>query len=159
MPWTEPAEWEIGDVITEERLNEEIRDNLLVLKSMPHVEYLGPTLFKSTISASFVNIDATALNLELTVEWDDAIVEIGLVASGGWTGSSGTMFTDVEVDGTRIGEATHGLSGTNASGYYGNLGFTAIVTGLSQGLHTFNAQFRCGSGNIGVRQFWVRQVG
>jgi hypothetical protein len=159
MPWTDPTEWEIGDVITEERLNEEIRDNLLVLKSMPHVEYLGPLLTKGIASGSFINIDATYLNFNLTVEWDNAIVEIGLVASGGWSGSGGTLWTDVEVDGTRIGDATNGLAATSAAVYAGNVGFTAIVTGLTQGVHTFKAQFKCGSGGIMVRQFWVRQVG
>lgn len=33
MAWTTPRTWNIGDLVTDARLNEQLRDNMLVLKT------------------------------------------------------------------------------------------------------------------------------
>lgn len=161
MAWTDPTAWDVGDVLTKDRLNQEVRDNLIALKDPPSANFEGDgTANYSTTSTTFVDVDDPDFVLTITTNGGDVLVHFhGNVYN---TGANGVSQLDVEVDGTRIGYASgmmYAQEGNSES-----TTFTRLITGLSAGSHTFKLQWKvlAGTGVLtGLNyspQFWAREV-
>lgn len=172
MTWTAPRTWEVSESVNADMLNEQIRDNLLALKSPPSDNYeCNEASDYTTINTSFEDVDATNLSLEITTAGDAVMVHFhGNMYHSVPTNSN----FDVTVDGTRIG-GDDGLARTrpDVSGVNGltAVSFTALVTELTAGTHTFRLQWKTASGTATLLagagtaggcdvhpQFWVREV-
>lgn len=171
MGWTAPRTW-IDEVSDASDFNEQIRDNLLALKSPPTSHYEANELsdYNST-SATYADID-TDWNFTMNTNGGDIL--IGLI------GSAGTAITnaliDVEVDGSRIANNTSGgILQVNLQTQLMHTGFLRWIRGLAAGSHTFKLQWKIvtaggsnavnmwagagtGSGRDLHPRFWVREV-
>lgn len=143
MAWTTPRTWVASEVPTAANFNAHVRDNLNYLLTRPGAAVKrdnGATY--TTTSASFANVDGTNLTATINIAGGKALVYFAGVAAGSDTQKISFDFT---VDGTRYGAA--GADGmVHASivgaGATNGVGFTAMVTGLSVGSHTFTLQWK-----------------
>jgi hypothetical protein len=171
MAWTTPKDWTTDELVTASDLNTHLRDNLNALKSPPSAHFeANESSDYTTTSTSFVDVDATAgkLSLTITTNGGDVLVHFhGSVENGG--GSA--IFFDVAVDGTRTA-GDDGILRARASTTTDTVpvSFTRLITGLSAGAHTFKLQWKVGantatlcagagtSGKDVHPQFWAREV-
>ena len=169
--WTTPKTWSTGEALTASDMNTHIRDNLDALKAPPTDEYTCDESSEyTTTSASFVDVDATNLNLTITTTGGDVMVGFYGTVKHSAASSNGVKF-DVDLDGSLIA-GDDGLVGTNfaASNQIKAVSFVTLVTGLSAGSHTFKLQWNtaaatatlyagAGASTFDVHpQFWVREV-
>lgn len=157
MAWKWPPVWQVGDVLTADRLNKEIRNNILAIKDPPtaHVLVTGQTF--QTNNTAFVRVNAGTDQFKLTLPTNGGDVLIGFHGNGGYNGITAY---DVRVDGTRLGGVPNGLITKDW-----NASFVVLATNLSAGTHNFELVWRStdGStvslytGNQAV-QFWAREV-
>ncbi len=170
MTWHPPITWQVDQLVTEQDLNEQVRDNLLYLKervdtSFAFVQLNEPQDFTTT-STTFVDVKSDRLT--------HTMATTGLPVAIGFTGFLTTGYTptyvfwDVAVDGARLG----GSSGIGATigAPYGTASFVFIAPNVTAGTHTFTLQWRVhangysatlftGTGIWGVRpQFWVKEL-
>lgn len=122
----------------------------------------------TTTSTTFVDVDGT--NLSLTITTGAHRVLIGFVGSAVDATSDAFVYLDVDVDGTRIGNA-QGLTANQqftAGAYLQNASFTVMSAILSAASHTFKLQWRVSGGTATLRggtsgqpvsQFWVMEQG
>jgi hypothetical protein len=147
MVWTEPAEWEVGDVLTDERLNEEIRDNLLALKDPPSALYTLTGNYTTT-STSFVDVDTTNLSLTVTPTGTKVMIMLNLLLEHDTT--LGITYFDILKNGATISPGALGIAvvrhqNINVAGRY--IAFTRVitVTGLTPNTSvTFKLQWKTG---------------
>lgn len=128
----------------------------------------------TTSSTSFVDIDATDLNLSLTTTGGDVL--LGFYGNIRVSGSgSPTVYFDVLQDATRIG-GDDGLclafvtSIDSAVDQYQPVSFTYLITGLSAGTYAFKLQWKvsaaaailyAGAGTSALDihpQFWAKEI-
>lgn len=163
MAWTTPKTW-ISEILTSNDMNTYLTDNTQYL-----YDELTATVVKqidtdtstqySTTSTSFVAIDATDLNITLTLsgEKDVLITFAGtFYAAGGAT----TLISELLASGVSY-EIVHmvltNLERQNAS-------YAFIISGLSAGSHTFRPRWRSSNGteirmiNTTTKQFTVREI-
>ena len=169
--WTAPRTWSTGDALTAALMNEQLRDNLTVLKD-PASEMSELTQY-STTSTSWTDVDGTNLSFTITTEGGDVIIGFSGTGQAG-AGGQTTAYFDVDIDGTRMGGDDglifeSGNSATNEEMYH-NLSFVLLKEGLSAGSHTFKLQWKVSGGTwyllgntsaTGTKihpQFWVREV-
>ena len=167
--WTAPKTWATGELVSASNLNEQVRDNLLVLKDPPSDNYeVDEGSDYTTTSTSFVDVDATNLALTITTQGGDVMVHFhgGMVRAA----ASGVYISfDVDLDGARIG-GDDGITGVTQYDDYHNVTFTRLITGLAAGEHTFKLQWKvhtstgylyagAGTSNRDLHpQFWAREV-
>ncbi|MEM9950162.1 MAG: hypothetical protein AAF846_01070 [Chloroflexota bacterium] len=157
MAWTEPTTWQAGDPLTADRLNTEVKDNLLVLKNPAKGIYRATGWYQST-ATGWNDIDAT--NLSFTLDTNGGDIQISFLGY-----IYGDMFFDVELDGQRLGGSS-GIYARSAVNV-GPVSFSLIFTDISAGSHTFKWQWKRGgsAGTIQVQansnsytQFAIREV-
>lgn len=166
--WTPPATW-TGSLITVNRLNEQIRDNLEFLKDPPSASYEADEGSNyTTTSSSFVDVDST--NLSLTIETAGGDVLIAFHGTVTRSASGGIVRFDVDVDGTRVASDDGIIAAEPVTGAGMPVSFVRYVTGLSPGSHTFKLQWKINTGTAtlyagaGTSQYdihpqmWVREV-
>lgn len=107
MAWSTPKTW-TATLVTVADLNTYIRDNQNALKTPPQDIYsTGAYAGASTTSATFVNIDATNLSLDITTAGGRlAILFQALVYH---TSGAGLAYFDLSINGSRIGDTSYGL--------------------------------------------------
>lgn len=157
MPWTTPKTWATNDLVTAGDLNLHLRDNLNELKTPPTSLYTNMAASYATTSTSFVDIDAT--NLNLTVSTAGGRLMVALLGTTSASAGS-TMFVDFMIDGVRIGDATNGLIRSAISVGVYPLTMMYWTGALAAGNHTFKVQWKM-SANTGYLyqvQFWAREV-
>ena len=174
MPdWTTPKTWETDELVTASDMNAQVRDNVdhLHTRMENFDEYtLNEGSDYTTTSTSFVDVDTTGSELELTITTtkDNAVVLVHFHGTVDHN-STGLLFFDVALDGTRVGE-DDGIVKWQCPGYDGVVSFTRAVPVASEDEHTFKLQWRVGSGtgtlyagagtaNADVHpQFWVKEL-
>lgn len=173
MAWTTPRTWAVGEAITADLLNEQLRDNLSVLKDPGSANYeADETGDYTTTSSSFVDVDAT--NLALTIETNGGDVLVHFHGSIKNSNAGGIMFFDIDVDGTRHGGDDGCIVVENPDAATASqriaISFTRLITGLAAGSHTFKLQWKRSAGTITLYagagstngdvhpQFWAREV-
>lgn len=168
MTWENPKTWVTGELVTAAMLNTHVRDNLNALKSPPSDDYVcDESSNYNTTSTSFVNVDAT--NLALTINTAGGDVMVGFHAVVHNSTSSAIIFFDVEVDGVREA-GDDGLIEAQFDAGVLPVSFVRLITGLSEGSHTFKLQWKVSAGT-GVMytgtgttsadvhpQLWTREV-
>jgi len=146
MSWTEPRTWAVGEIVTSNLLNEQLRDNLTVLKSTNSTQYtLDESVDYTTNSTSFVDVDATKLSLSLTTTGGDVLVGfMGLVKNS----SNYWMWFDLDVDGNPYA-GDDGITGIYSQASENKpVGFTVLLTDLSAGNHTIKLQWKAQNGTV-----------
>ena len=161
MAWTTPKTW-ISEILTSNDMNTYLTDNTQYL-----YDELTATVVKqidtqtalySTTSTSLVAIDATDVNVVLTLsgEKDVLITFAGHVYSAG----SSTVPIVLVASGVSYEISSVTLSGPERK----NISFSFIISGLSAGSHTFRPQWRTSSGteitmpSTTTKQFTVREI-
>jgi hypothetical protein len=173
MAWTDPAEWNVGDVLTKDRLNQDIRDNLIALKTPPSANFEADEASNyTTTSTVFVDVDATEGKFQLTIETAGGDVMVGFVGTCEII-TNNRLYFDIDVDGTRKagddGICFQEWNSADSADEDTVISFVYLVTGLTPGSHTFKLQWRVNGGtgilfagatnNKAVHpQFWVREV-
>jgi len=142
MAWTTPNSPSSGDDWTATMYRTYIRDNLNYLFSgrpIGQVHYVGAGDKTSSV-ATWADVDSTNIKVTLTISSGRARVFASFRGAADNTASSAAEF-DLAVDGTRLGDSTHGLARTsqNTTHFFS---IEALATGLSVGSHTFTIRFR-----------------
>ena len=143
--WTAPATWQVDQLVTNDDMNEQVRDNLLYLMSPNHEQIIRNNSGSySTTSATFEDIDGTNLSISITTHGGPVLVRFG----GSLTTGGSFVAFDFTVDGTRIGAAyTNGLAQYEVNPEYHYFELTHIITALAAGTYTIRVQWRRGSTN------------
>jgi len=153
MAWTTPkTDWETGELVSADDLNA-VSENLAELDRVRKTVAAHATTVDIRIphSATFVDIDSH-FNLTITTAGGDVLVHFhGVVTASDFK-------IDVGIDGTRQGQADHGLR--YGGGHANNelLSFTRLVQNLSAGSHTFKLQGKNDTTLRAGAQFWVREI-
>ena len=142
--WTTPVTWNVDQLVTNDDLNEQVRDNLEYLLSPNHDRILRDNSGDYAITGvtAFQDIDST--NLSITMETHGGPVLVHFMGSGYSNGTNNPGYFDIAVDGTRVGAAfTFGLLtlGCDAAAWM-PVSLVVLVTGLAAGNHTFRPQWR-----------------
>ena len=150
MTWTTPkTDWTSDDLVAASDMNV-IGENLAALKNPSTAAYATAADMSISNSSAFADIDSN-FNLTITTTGGDVLVHFhGTVTHSG-------LRIDVDVDGTRQGDAAYGIrrGGLN----HELVSFSRLIQGLSAGSHTFKLQGRSSSATLRAgAQFWVREI-
>ena len=166
--WSSPHSWSVGELVSASLMNQHLRDNLEFLKTPPTGLYiLNESSDYTTTSTSFANVDNVKLALSIISAGGDILVGFcGTVLQNG-----GTVFFDVEVDGTRTGSDDGLVALTpGAATNRGNITFFKLIQGLAPGTRNFKLQWKVNAGTATLfagagtsngdihPQFFVREV-
>lgn len=107
--WTTPATWVAGQVVSDDDMNEQVRDNLSYLKDRTVAAREYNSGFEAISTSQTV---MASVELEIPTDWNTWDVEVWwqlAVAddSGMNTGASTICTVEIEVDGSEIGELIH----------------------------------------------------
>lgn len=142
MAWATLTNLSTNDLVTEAHMDA-IRGNIEYLLDPNKVttEYNGGSGY-STTSTSFVDVDGTNVKVTLTTNGGPVLV----IFSGSAYSSGGTYATyfDIDVDGTRLGNANTGGLQEQQGAASVTFAFTvvAIIDGLTAGSHTFKLKWK-----------------
>lgn len=166
--WTTPKTWAVDELVTASALNTHLRDNLNALKTPPSAHYeCNEGSDYTTVSTTFVDVDATNLALTITTNGGDVLVHFhGLVGN-----NTGRVHLDVyESDGDALIAGDDGMVRSGPSAEAETLTFTRLIAGLDAGEHTFKLRWKvnagtgtlyagAGSANADMHsQFWAREI-
>lgn len=178
--WVAPRTWVDAEFVTEDELNEQLRDNLNFLMVPNKDSVTMNEADKTTTSASYAAVDAGGdPDFSLTVETfgEDVIVHLHALISVVNSGANqcGVNF-DFTVDGVAhagddgVAQFRH-IEGTLTVLEYDYISFSRRVTGLAAGSHVFSLTWRVyagagtttatiylggtGSGRAGHPQMWA----
>lgn len=145
--WTPPITWQVDQLVTNDDLNEQVRDNLEYLLSPSHLRILRDNsgTYNITSVTTFQDIDAA--NLSITLETHGGPTLVHFQGSARSSGTSNPCFVDLAVNGVRMGAAhTFGLLSLASDGAaWVPLTLALLITGLPPGVHTFRPQWRTAS--------------
>lgn len=155
VTWVAPRTWATLEQITATLLNQELRDQLLFLKTPPKSLVTirnGTTL--TTTSTTIVAVDDAQFTLQLVTFGGD--IEIWFLGSI-LNASGSTARFDVLMDGTTY---LSSLTGTNLSGGLVNFGilagggmnasFRVTITGQAAGSHDFKLRYWTSAGTLSL---------
>lgn len=175
--WTTPKTWTADEIVTATDMNIHIRDNLNALKNPPtHAIERNNGAAYSTTSLTFVPVDATNLQLQLTTAGGDVWVHFhGTVWADSATARA--FGFDIGIDGTTGYYNSQGYAGGCCTGAIQStigqaVSFDILLRGLAPGTHTFTLLWKAHAGTIYLaaqnnsaewRQdvpaiFWAREV-
>ncbi len=142
--WTNPITWNVDQLVTNDDLNEQVRDNLEYLLSPNHDRIIRDNGgdYAITNIGAFQDIDSTNLSVTLVTHGGPVLAHFQGIARTNGPANPGHF--DIAVNGTRIGAAhTLGLLsiGTD-TGVWETVSMLALVTGLAAGTHIFRPQWR-----------------
>ncbi len=153
MAWTTPkTDWQVGELVSPGDLNA-VSENLAALDRVRKTIAAHATTADLRIpnSSTFVDIDSN-FNLTITTTGGDVLVHFhGVVTAHDFK-------IDVDIDGTRQGDADHGLRYGGGGADNESVSFTRLVQNLSAGSHTFKLQGKHDTTLRAGAQFWVREI-
>ena len=144
MNWQNPKTWNTGDLLTAQEMNAQLRDNLQYLKGLP---YAQNTIQKdknyTTASRGFVAIDDSTLSITLRTAGAVLVGFLGTLQADRPT----NIYLDLLVDGVRLGK-NNGIACLHFKDANKRqcLAFTLLRDQLTAGEHTFQLQWRIGTG-------------
>jgi hypothetical protein len=147
MAYTAPATFSAGQLVTATDLNTQVRDNLIALKDPNSAHYeLNESVDYTTTSTAFVNIDATAGKLSLSITLA-VVADVFIFFTGAVENSGGNRINfDVTMDGTRIAGDDGLMVMTVGVALATPVYFTLMKTAVSAAAHTFNLQWKTSAG-------------
>ena len=142
--WATPKTWNDGDPLTGTNMNDELRDELIAVKTPAHAYGKVDEASNYSINTtSWTDVDTT--NLAMTVVTSGGVIDVWFNANLYYVSGTGTTFAylDIDVDGTRQG-GDDGLAHLEITS---TLTAAAIhvrcyVSGLSAASHTFKLQWK-----------------
>lgn len=154
VAWTTPITWANLDPITETKLNQQLRDNMLWLKSPAKGMVTIRNVANVTVtSTSFVAVD----DAQFTIDADFTGGDISLEFNGTLSPQTVQAYFDVLIDGTTFASSmtatalTNGLWSAYATGTDITFNFHHRITGLAAGTHNFKLRARVASGSVILR--------
>jgi hypothetical protein len=157
--WTTPKTWNIGELVTADALNEQVRDNLDYLASRPVIgTYQSSGAAYTTTSTSDVLVNAS-LSLSVPVKLGRVLVFCSFKTTVS-NPSFLTTYITLYIDG----------NASNLLAQHGNTTYTALVfpiTGLSVATHTFDLRWRVSTSAYSASMwrgadyplsFWVMEI-
>lgn len=144
MTWTTPKDWVVDELVTATMMNAHVRDNLLHLFNRPMgFVYRNQATSYTTVSTSFVDIDATNLKITLTPS-SQRVLCVAAMRLGMAAGGIGSV---TWTDGSQVlGDATYGLASVGAS-VVENLVALGVFSNLTPGTqYDFKPQYKTSSG-------------
>lgn len=143
MPFVTVPDFVAGNVVTETQMDTLGGNETYLFNGRPNsVIKRDNGASYTTTSATFTNIDGTNLTVTMTISSGKALVTF----QGVCLMTGGTTYFDFTVDGTRYGSAgADGLTAITSTSKQ-SVGFTVVVSGLSDGSHTFTLQWKVTSG-------------
>jgi len=154
MAWTIPATITAGQVLGATLWNEQVRDNIGVLKSPPFQQIVWNGSANATASTA-VPISTASLSIALTTYGGD----IHCVFRG-YQGNGNSILYGLTWDNTGFNSG----SAISRHSTEGTVGFDIWVTGLASGSHTFRPVWWQGAGLAMLLQgasanavFWARE--
>lgn len=100
--YSTPATWEVGELATAAKLNEQLRDNITYLFTRPRDEQLvNEATNYTTTSTTFVDVDATDLSKTITTTGGDILAVF--VAPVQHSALDGKIYLDFMLNGARQG--------------------------------------------------------
>jgi hypothetical protein len=143
--WTAPATWSVDQLVTNDDMNEQVRDNLLYLLE-PNFEELqadNSGTFSITNVTTFQDVDAN-FDVDIDTHGGQVLVVVNFSATNGGT----AVYFDLAVNGTRVSPGTLGMYVLDVqSGDIVPVCLTYIVDGLAPGTHNISLQWRTASTN------------
>jgi hypothetical protein len=169
MAYTTPKTWSNEPLVVSD-LNTHLRDNLDAIKDPPSANYeLNESADYTTTSTSFADIDATEGKLQLTITTNGGDVMVHFHGSFNANGNV-RVYLDIDVDGTRNGGDDGIVFNFIELNARQAISFTRLITGLSDGSHTFKLQWKVSANTATLHagagvsvsdvhpQFWAREV-
>lgn len=154
MSWTIPRTWVTNELVTADMLNEQLRDNLVALKS-PAFAAQGLDRNWSTTATSWVEVDAP--NLRLTLQTQGGNVLVGWAATLSISTSSYHYYLGVKMD---TGSTMY-VAQANLANYHPS-GGAVWLRNVPAGTHTFYLMAYVTAGTFllvaGRGQFWAQEV-
>lgn len=154
MAWNTPKTWSTGNLVTATEFNQQLRDNLLYLKSPPKTIFLGMTTSQIT-STSFVPLHETQ-NIITTTGGSVLFTAFGHIYKNGTTQNK--AFINLEVDGNLVTGSSEGIvNGMQFSGDFQTTPWAIIwlTDTLTPAFHTFRLYGRVGGGGA---YFWIGRI-
>ena len=153
--WTTPATWQVDQLVTNNDLNEQVRDNLEYLLSPNHERIVRDNSgdYSITNVTTFQDIDTTNLSITLVTHGGPVLVHLGGTYEFGGNGG----YFDIAIDGNRVGSSyTKGLKAVDGHSAGDVLGvdILLLLTGLAAGTYTLRPQWRTESTNSAT--LWAR---
>lgn len=149
MAWSAPADWAADENVTATKMNTEVRDNMIALKTPPGDNYTmneGSDL-TGLNSTSFADVDATNWSFTIITGGGDVFVWVNLTAIA----AAGTIavYWNVDVDGSPDA-ADDGYSKHSITTVPLGISWFRVITGLAAGSHTFKLQYKVNGGSISI---------
>jgi hypothetical protein len=149
--WTAPKTWIEEEHVTADELNTHMRENMTFLRNRPYDDVtLGSVATSSTSFVELTGSDATVVS-----QGGNFII----FANGTSSNTNVTAtFYDLAIDGTRVGDATIGLTShsTPVANYTDNIGLVWFTeTPLSAGSHDLSVHWKVGAGTATALNFRV----
>lgn len=152
MAWTTPKTWSQA-LVTEDDLNEQIRDNLNFLFDPTEDHNTGDKGSNyTTTSATFAAVDTAGgddLRLTMTPQGEDVEIEFDCDVAHSAGGAGVMVNLNLYIDGVAVVDGD-GLCGVNTASAAANasyhLHFRWIARGLSLASHTFDVYWKVSSG-------------
>ncbi len=142
--WTAPATWQVDQLVTNDDLNEQVRDNLSYLLSPNHQRIVRDNggNYSITNVTTFQDIDTT--NLSITLVTHGGPVQVHFQAIGWTNGTAHESYFDITLDGTRVGSAyTQGLATlVTDPGERHVVSISILLTSLAAGTYILRPQWR-----------------
>lgn len=142
--WTPPITWNVDQLVTNDDLNEQVRDNLEYLLNPNHQRIIHNNGGNITLTNTLAFQDIDSTNLSITLDTHGGPVLVRFMGSAHTNGTGNPCHLDVAVNGTRVGAAyTFGLLtlACDAAAWI-PVTMTLLVTGLPAGSYIFRPQWR-----------------
>jgi hypothetical protein len=142
--WTTPITWNVDQLVTNDDLNEQVRDNLEYLLSPNHQQIIRDNAGNYTLTNTLTFQDIDSTNLSITLDTHGGPVLVRFMGSAHSNGTGNPCHLDITVDGTRVGAAhTLGLLtlAVDAAAWI-PVSMAILITGLAAGSHIFRPQWR-----------------
>lgn len=137
MAWHDPITWNLGQIVSEDDLNDQIRDNMNYLFARPRSNFRNSTQY-STTSTSYTEI-SSALRLTVSTNGGDLLIGFNFVCYVEDPNSVHAHFT-IEVDGVDVQSGNGGLAQWAAAAP-GNISIT-FMKSVSAGSHTIKFMWK-----------------
>jgi len=162
MAWTTAKTWS-SEPLTSNDLNTYVRDNQNYLKDRldgANAKQYTTQVTADTTSNTFVDMDAT--NLNLTITTNSADVAITIIGNAYNSTNSNVRWAEVAVDIDGTDYLLVVSSGSHATIGAGDcISSTFIISGLSAGDHTFKLRMRAensGTAHFTIDRFDIREI-
>ena len=140
--WHAPITWEVDQLVTADNLNQQIRDNQEYLLSPNHERIVRDNSGNYSITNVLTFQDIDASNLSIDLETHGGPVWVHFQAMVYTINTAHIGYFDIDVDGTRVGNAYDLGLASVTNGLPTLLSLSLLLTGLAADTYTLRPQWR-----------------